>query len=198
MQACRLAVTNVSCKRGGRLLFRGLSLALGPGEAVHVTGPNGIGKTSLLRMMAGLLRPFTGSVERDGAVGLVDERPALDMALPLDQALRYWAGIDDAGELGAAMDRLDLTALADVPVRYLSTGQRRRAGMARLIGQSAPIWLLDEPLGGLDETSRERVEALIREHLDCGGIVAAASHQPFDSAPMRTLALAKFAPERGA
>ena len=193
MQACRLAVTNCSCKRGERLLFRGVSLALEPGEALHVAGANGIGKSSLLRIMAGLLRPFTGSVERMGAVGLMDERSALSPTLPLREALAFWAGLDGAPDVALAMDTLDLAPLADVPVRYLSTGQRKRAALARLIGQRAPIWLLDEPLSGLDEASREMVDTLLRDHLAVGGIAAVASHQPFTAAPMRKLELAKYA-----
>ncbi|MEP2235577.1 MAG: heme ABC exporter ATP-binding protein CcmA [Alteripontixanthobacter sp.] len=193
MQACRLAVTNLSCRRGERLLFRGLSLAMEPGEALHIAGPNGIGKSSLLRILAGLLRPYSGTLEREGALGLMDERPALDGAMPLERALAFWADIDRAGDLEQIMEALDLTDLADVPVRFLSTGQRKRAAMARLIAQSAPIWLLDEPLSGLDEASRGRVDGLVGNHLAGGGIAVIASHQPFASAPMRTVHLAEFA-----
>ena len=193
MQACRLAVTNLSCRRGERLLFRGLSLAMEPGQAVHIAGPNGIGKSSLLRILAGLLRPYSGTLEREGALGLMDERPALDGAMSLERALAFWADIDRAGDLERIMERLDLADLADVPVRFLSTGQRKRAAMARLIAQSAPIWLLDEPLSGLDEASRGRVDGLVGNHLAGGGIAVIASHQPFASAPMRTVHLAEFA-----
>ena len=194
MQACRLAVTDLSCKRGERLLFRGLSLTLEPGEALHIAGSNGIGKTSLIRILAGLLRPFTGAVEREGAIGLLDERPALEPALPLERALAFWSGIDGTRERDRIMERLHLNELTDVPVRYLSTGQRKRAGLARLIGQDAPIWLLDEPLSGLDEASRGLVDTLVGEHLHAGGMAVIASHQPFASAPMRTLELAEFTP----
>lgn len=164
-----------------------------PGQAVHIAGPNGIGKSSLLRILAGLLRPYSGTLEREGALGLMDERPALDGAMSLERALAFWADIDRAGDLERIMERLDLADLADVPVRFLSTGQRKRAAMARLIAQSAPIWLLDEPLSGLDEASRGRVDGLVGNHLAGGGIAVIASHQPFASAPMRTVHLAEFA-----
>lgn len=185
----RLAATDLACRRGERLLFRGLSLALAPGEALHVTGANGIGKSSLIRILAGLLRPFAGQVERGGAIALVDERHALDPDIPLGTALAFWRALDCADE---ALDRLGLSALCDVPVRYLSTGQKKRAALARLLAQRAPIWLLDEPLNGLDSGGVALVEGLIVEHLAGGGLAIIASHQPLAS-DAGTLALADFA-----
>ena len=184
-----LIATDLACRRGERLLFRGLSLALGPGEAAHVTGANGIGKSSLIRILAGLLQPFSGAVERSGAVGLLDERHALDGAVPLGAALAFWRDLDDAED---ALDRVGLKQLADVPVRYLSTGQKKRAALARLLGQSASIWLLDEPLNGLDNGGVELVERLIAEHLADGGLAVIASHQPLAS-NATALSLPEFA-----
>jgi heme exporter protein A len=185
----RLAATDIACRRGERLLFSGLSLALAPGEALHVTGPNGVGKSSLIRILAGLLRPFAGSVDREGAVGLVDERHALDPEIPLGGALRFWADLDGGD---APLERLGLTGLLDVPVRYLSTGQKKRAFLARLIAQRAPIWLLDEPLNGLDSGGVALVGELVAEHLAGGGLAVIASHQAL-SANATVLPLAEFA-----
>jgi len=188
MQA-RLAARDIACRRGERLLFAGLSLTLGPGEALHVTGANGVGKSSLIRILAGLLRPFAGAVEREGAAGLIDERHALDPEVPLGEALRFWQALD-GGEV--PLDRLGLADLLDVPVRFLSTGQKKRAALARLMAQRAPIWLLDEPLNGLDSKGVALVENLIAEHLSGGGLAVIASHQPLAS-DAKELALAEFA-----
>jgi heme exporter protein A len=188
MQECRLTADNLACRRGDRVLFRGLSLALAPGEALQVLGANGIGKSSLLRILAGLLRPFAGSVASLGAIGLIDERPALDPHLPLGSALAFWQRLD--GRAGEAIAGLGLSDLLDVPVRYLSTGQKKRAALARLIGQAAPVWLLDEPLNGLDREAAVLAQDLAAEHCAAGGICVIASHQHFTLPDMRTLTLA--------
>lgn len=191
MQACRLIATDLACRRGDRVLFRGLSLALNAGEALQVTGANGIGKSSLLRILGGLLPAHAGKVECDGNIGLIDERPALDLHLPLGRALGFWADFDRIGFLarGSISDRLGLGGLIDVPVAYLSTGQKKRAALARLIGQNAAVWLLDEPLNGLDRSAVALAEELVAEHLTAGGICVIASHQPFKLAGMQQLAL---------
>jgi len=192
MEACRLTATQLACRRGGRLLFRSLSLSLSSGDAAHVAGPNGTGKSSLIRILAGLLSPFTGTVERAGAVALLDERPALDEDRPLARALDFWRAIDRADTSPAA--ELGLADLVDVPVRYLSTGQRKRAAIARMMGQRAPIWLLDEPLNGLDGMAVRQVERLVAEHCRAGGIAVIASHQPFALPGMSEVRIADFQP----
>ena len=192
MQACRITARDLACRRGDRVLFRALSLDLEPGAIVQVSGSNGIGKSSLLRILAGLLAPMHGTIERDGAVGLLDERPALDPHLPLGSALAFWQRLDRHDE--PPLERLGLAELTDVPVRYLSTGQRKRAALARLIGQRAPIWLLDEPLNGLDGAAVGMVEALVAEHCAGGGLCVVASHQPFAAPALRPLALRDFTP----
>lgn len=191
MQGASIAIEDLACRRGDRVLFRGLSLRLEAGEALHVTGANGIGKSSLLRIVAGLAPAFAGRVETTGTIGLVDERHALDHALPLGRALAFWQALDNAADGG--LERLSLTPLLDVPVRYLSTGQKKRAALARLIGQKAAIWLLDEPLNGLDGDAAALAEALVAEHCADGGIALIASHQPFALAHKRTLALGAHA-----
>ncbi|MDR2857845.1 MAG: heme ABC exporter ATP-binding protein CcmA [Novosphingobium sp.] len=189
--AAHLTANDLACRRGDRVLFAGLSLALAPGESLQVAGANGIGKSSLIRILAGLMRPFAGAVERTGAVGLVDDRPALDPHLPLGKALAFWQRTDGAAD--GKLVRLGLADLLDVPVRYLSTGQKKRAALARLIGQAAPVWLLDEPLNGLDSQAARLTEALAAEHCAAGGICVIASHQSFTLPGMRQLALAEFA-----
>lgn len=160
--------------RGGRLLFDGLDLHLDAGEALHVTGPNGSGKSSLIRLAAGLLRPTAGHIER-GLVALADEHLALDRELALGRALGFWNG---GRQPVSAMDLMGLNHLADVPVRLLSTGQARRARLARVIASQAPLWLLDEPLNGLDADGAGRLADAIATHRAGGGAVLAASHQP--------------------
>ena len=160
----------VTLRRGGRLLFEGLDVKLGPAEALHVTGPNGCGKSSLIRLAAGLLRAEAGRVER-ASVALADDGLALDRELPLGRALRFWAA--DAG-----MAAMGIAALADVPVRLLSAGQAKRAALARVAASGAQLWLLDEPLNGLDAEGVARLNALIAGHRDKGGAVLAASHSP--------------------
>ncbi len=190
MQGASLTVRDIACRRGDSLLFRGVSFALDAGAALHLAGPNGIGKSSLIRILAGLLPPCAGTVERGGAMALLDERPALDPHLPLHRALAFWRALD--GPADDAAQRLGLSELMDVPVRYLSTGQKKRAALARLIGQRAPLWLLDEPLNGLDPRGTALVEQLAAEHCAAGGICVIASHQPFAVPGMTTLALADF------
>jgi len=190
-QAPQLTGTDLACRRGDRVLFSGLSMSLGPGEAVQVAGSNGIGKSSLIRILASLLRPFAGSVDARGSIGLLDERHALDPMLPLGRALDFWKRID--GPADDHLVRLGLAHLLDVPVRFLSTGQKKRAALARLLGQNAPIWLLDEPLNGLDTSAVALTEALVAEHCAGQGIAVIASHQPVSVPHMRKIELAEFA-----
>lgn len=172
-----LAFRDVTCARGGRVLFDGLSFALEPGGAVLVTGPNGAGKSSLIRVAAGLLRPVAGSVEGAVARALLTEAASLDEELPLAQALGFWARLDDrATTVAGALATLALSDLADIPVRLLSTGQRRRAAFARVVASGAPVWLLDEPANGLDAAALGRLEAAITKHRADGGAILVASH----------------------
>lgn len=191
MQA-RLSATDLACRRGERLLFRQLHLDLAPGDILQVRGPNGVGKTSLLRILAGLAQPFAGSVDRSGEVGLVDGKHALDIDRPLGDALGFWARLDGAADAGPAMARLGVDTLGDIPTGYLSTGQKQRAAIARLLLRDRPIWLLDEPFAGLDSASQGLLADLIGEHCNGRGLCVFVSHQPVDL-PARTLDLAEFA-----
>lgn len=166
-----LRFEQVALRRGGRMLFEDFDLNVGSGDAVQVAGPNGSGKSSLIRLAAGLLEAERGRVER-ARVSLADDNLALDRDLPLRRALRFWSDSVDP-----AMEALGLSRLADLPVRLLSSGQAKRATLARVVASGAQLWLLDEPLNALDTEGANQLGLLIAEHLTAGGAILAASHQ---------------------
>jgi len=194
MEGCRLAVNDLACRRGDRLLFRGLSFELNAGEALQVVGPNGTGKSSLLRIVAGLLRPFAGGVERSCEVALLDDKLALDEHLPLGKAFEFWNRIDGGGYGAGHLAGLGLDRLTDVPVRSLSTGQRKRAGILLSNTRQAGLWLLDEPLNGLDAKAAADFQDYVGAYLAEGFMAIVASHQPFAAPGLRQLDLADFTP----
>ena len=197
MSGAALRLSGVACARGGRLLFRGVDLSLEAGGSALLRGPNGVGKSSLMRICAGLLREAAGSVERCGRIAMADERLALDMEQSLAGALSFWARIDgvDGATLDRALSAMALTPLRDMPVRMLSTGQRKRAALARVIASGAPVWLLDEPGNGLDDASLALLGSCVERHLADGGVVLAASHQPLPLPAPVTLDLIDYAAE---
>ena len=174
-----LAFEGVTLTRGGRVLADGLSFRLGPGDAALVTGPNGAGKSTLIRVAAGLLPPAKGSVVRTGRVALLAEGHGLDRERRLQDALGFWAGLDGSRP---ALRAVGLDALGEVPVQLLSTGQRRRAGLARVVASGAAIWLLDEPANGLDSEGVALLEGLIAGHRAAGGVAMVATHLPIGMA----------------
>jgi heme exporter protein A len=182
-----LKVDNLSCVRGERLVFAGLSFTLEPGRVLTVRGANGAGKSSLLRLLAGLARAAAGSITWEGhAVGEATDAPAyvghLDAVKPTLTVLEnvaFWRAFHGGQRSAeAALEALGIGRLADLPARYLSAGQRRRTALARLIVQNARLWLLDEPTVGLDDDGVARLSSVVREHLAAGGIAVASTHLP--------------------
>lgn len=188
-----LTARGLAVARGGRVLVEALDLDVARGGAVLVTGANGAGKSSLLRVLAGLLSPDAGHVTRDGAVAWLGEAAALDGERRLGDALRFWAALDGRAQpairVSAALAAVELDELADLPVRLLSTGQRRRAALARVVASGAALWLLDEPASGLDAASVARLEALIEGHRGGGGAVVVTTHQQLSVPDATTVAL---------
>ena len=175
-----ISVDNVAVIRGNRLVLRGLTVTARSGDVIWVRGANGCGKSTLIRLIAGMLHATAGSIQTEGRIALADENLALDANLTVEKALMFWADMDGAtaDARSAAMADMDLQGLAQVPVRFLSTGQRKRASIARVLASKANIWLLDEPYNGLDSESCARLDQAITAHTATGGILLVAAHQP--------------------
>jgi heme exporter protein A len=196
---------DLSCIRGERLVFAGLDFSLGAGDVLVLVGANGSGKSSLLRIMAGLLPPAAGRLQwndldlaQDPAghrerVQFVGHQDGIKPALTVSENLRFWtrlraSGAGDNGQgIEEALDAVGLGAKASLPAQYLSAGQRRRLALARLVGSSAPLWLLDEPKTALDGDGAARVEALLARHREKGGLAVIALHG--DARPPRSITL---------
>jgi len=189
----RVTVENLGLMRGDRLLFRGLSFAIEAGQAISLVGRNGAGKTSLLRAIAGFIRPLEGAIHFHGQVGVIEAEDARSRGLHMaghqdglkpsrlaEAEFRFqarWTGASEAG-IARAREALDLDVLFDLEVRKLSAGQRRRLSLGRLLASPRPLWLLDEPLAPLDADHRRTFGALMAEHVAGGGMILAAVHDP--------------------
>ncbi|KUM23872.1 cytochrome C biogenesis protein CcmA [Mesorhizobium loti] len=186
----RLIAENLGGERGGETVFSGIGFALEMAEALIVTGPNGAGKSTLLRVIAGLLPASDGKVRIEGggeafptvasASHYLGHLNAMKIALSVEENLGFWRAFQGEPGLSVeeALDTVGLGGLGHLPFGYLSTGQRRRASIAKLLISRRPVWLLDEPTAGLDKTSEEQFAGLMRGHLEDGGIVVAATHLP--------------------
>lgn len=175
-----LNIDNVAVMRGNRMVLRGLSVTARAGDIIWIRGANGCGKSTLLRLVAGLLTVTAGAIYAEGRVALADENLALDANVTVEAALRFWADMDGASAdaRNVALSAMDLQDLAHIPVRFLSTGQRKRTSIARVLASGADIWLLDEPYNGLDSASCTRLDQAIIDRAAAGGIVLVAAHQP--------------------
>jgi len=184
----RLEANGLACIRGGREVFSGLGFAVAGGEALLVTGRNGSGKSSLLRLIAGLVRPAGGGLNLDGGnpeltipeqAHYLGHQDAFKPSLTVVENLGFWSRyLGRAQPAPEALAAVGLAGLADLPAAYLSAGQRRRLSLARLMAVHRPVWLLDEPTSALDDDAQQILVRLMRQHLANDGLIVAATHGP--------------------
>lgn len=191
-RAMELRAKDLTLERGGRIVFRNLSLALRPGQLMQLTGPNGSGKSSLLRLIAGLNEAQSGHLALDGAgtdltIGqqahYIAHQEAVKTALTVEENLTFWRDFLGGGDVAEALATFDLSRLAAYPAGLLSAGQKRRLALARLVLVPRVLWLLDEPTVGLDTASLARLTGVMAQQLDRGGMIIAATHVPLGREP---------------
>jgi len=199
----KLVADRLAGIRGGRTLFSGLSFAVEGGEALLLLGPNGAGKTTLIRMIVGLLRPDEGRIGLDGgdaelSLGeqchCIGHLNAVKPSLTVEENARFWCRYlgGDSNRIGTALAAFGLAHLRDIPAAYLSAGQKRRLGLARVLLAHRPIWLLDEPAVSLDSAAQDILTTAVDGHTAAGGLVVAATHAPLGFAKSRELHLARM------
>ncbi|MBU0583746.1 MAG: heme ABC exporter ATP-binding protein CcmA [Alphaproteobacteria bacterium] len=201
----RLIAENLGGERGGQPVFSGIDFALGEGECLIVTGPNGAGKSTLLRVLAGLLPAGSGRAAFEGggedfpsvasACHYLGHLNAMKTAMTVRENLAFWQEFsgNPARDVGEALEMVGLGSIRHLPFGYLSTGQRRRSSIAKLLVSYRPLWLLDEPSAGLDRQSEARLAELMAAHLSNGGIIVAATHLPLGLEGVRTLEMGQVA-----
>lgn len=197
----KLIVENLRLERGARAVVAELSLTVASGEALILTGANGAGKSTLLRALAGLFTPASGKIRLDGldaesTVGenchFIGHQNGLKSSLTAAENLTFWSnylGATGPSRAASALDRLQLSSLEAIPAAYLSAGQKRRLGLARLLVADRPIWLLDEPTVSLDQASARLLAGIVNAHVASGGIAVAATHLPLGLTNTRELRL---------
>jgi len=186
-----LTAENLACARGDKRLFDGLNFHVTAGQALAVEGANGAGKTSLLRMIAGFLAPAAGRIviktaasenddaeERGKTIGWLGHQDGLKPQLSVREQLDFFASLYATKADGTVLEQVGLARQADLPCRYLSAGQKRRLGLARLLAVKRPLWLLDEPFAALDASGQRLIAHLMARHCGEGGIIVAATHEP--------------------
>ena len=187
-----LTAKDLTCERGGRIVFRHVALSLKPGQLMQLTGPNGSGKSSLLRLIAGLNEAQAGVIALEGGDGeltigqqahYIAHQEAVKTALTVHENLAFWRDFMGGGDVEEALAAFDLTRLSSYPAGLLSAGQKRRLALARLLLAPRVLWLLDEPTVGLDTASLARLSKVMAAQLDRGGMIIAATHVPLGREP---------------
>ncbi|MEQ1694484.1 MAG: heme ABC exporter ATP-binding protein CcmA [Hyphomicrobiaceae bacterium] len=197
----KLVVENLRLERGARAIVADLTFAVASGEALLLTGANGAGKSTLLRALAGLFTPASGTIRLDGLYSeatvtenchFIGHHNGLKSSLTATENLSFWSnylGTTGASRVATALDRMQLASLEAIPAAYMSAGQKRRLGLARLLVAERPVWLLDEPTVSLDQASARLLGDLVNAHVASGGIAIAATHLPLGLTNARELRL---------